>query len=187
MKIVLIRHGKPDIPKPGKIRAREVHQWIKSYNAAGLKLDHKPSKEAIEIASNCKVVVCSDLPRSMESARALGVRGIDFTDSMFREARLPYSCFPSPKLSPRIWEVLSRVFWFFGYSSNGESFREAKRRASNGANRLKEIAENTGSVILVGHGFVNRFIAKELLLNGWQGPVSPGKKYWEFGVYKYTT
>ena len=150
--------------------------------------DRKRSRPyAIEVAKSCNIVVCSDLPRSVESARALGVNEIDFIESMFREMELPHGSFPSPKLSPNIWAAFFRLLWFFGYSSNGESLREAKSRASKGANRLKEIAANNGSVLLVGHGFVNRFIANELVSNGWQGPANPGKQFWEFGVYEYAT
>lgn len=78
-----------------------------------------------------------------------------------------------------------RLLCFFGYSSNGESLREAKLQASKGVNRLEEIAANSGSVLLIGHGFINRLIAKALLSKGWQGPVNPGKQFWEFGVYDY--
>ncbi len=187
MRIVLLRHGKPDVPKLGKLRASEICQWIESYNSAGLKIGNSPSRKAIEIANDCNAIVCSDLPRSVESARALGIKEVNHVESMFREMGLPYANFPSPKLSLNTWAVIFRVLWFLGYSSNGESLREAKLRASNGASRLKEIAENNRSVLLVGHGFVNRFIAKELLSNGWQGPVNPGKRYWEFGVYEYAT
>jgi len=38
-------------------------------------------------------------------------------------------------------------------------------------------------VILVGHGLMNRLIAKQLRYKHWQGPASPGKKYWKYGVY----
>ena len=183
MRIVLLRHGKPDVPEHGKLKVNEIHQWIESYNSAGLSIEHRPSREAIEIANNCNAIVCSNLPRSVESARALGLREVIYIESLFREMGLPYASFPSPRLSPNIWVTFFRVLWFLGFSSNGESLREARLRASTGASRLKEIAANTGSVLLVGHGFVNRFIAKELLSSGWQGPSSPGRKYWEFGVY----
>lgn len=187
MLIVLLRHGKPDFPEHGKLRVGEIHRWVESYNSAGLVAQHKPSKQAIEVANSCNAVVCSNLPRSVESAYALGVNEIDFIEPIFREMELPHGSFPSPKLSPNFWAALFRFLWFFGYSSNGESLREAKSRASMGANRLKEIAENNGSVLFVGHGFVNRFIAKELLSTGWHGPMNPGKQFWEFGVYEYAT
>ena len=185
MQIVLLRHGKPDVPEHGKLRAAEIHQWVESYNSAGIATQHKPSKQAIEVANSCNTVVCSNLPRSVESAHALGVKEIDFIESIFREIELPHGSFPSPKLSPTFWVTLFRILCFFGYTSNGESLREAKLRASKGTSRLEEIADNSGSVLLVGHGFVNRLIAKALLSNGWQGPVNSGKQFWEFGVYDY--
>ena len=185
MRIVLLRHGKPDVPKLGGVSASKIGQCIDAYNAAGVRLEDKPSNGAIEIANSCNVVVCSDLPRSIESAQALGVSEINHIESVFREMGLPFASFPSPKLSPVIWAAIFRTLWFMGFSSNSESLREAKIRALHGAGRLREIAEADGSVLLVGHGFVNRFIAKELLSTGWKGPACPGKKYWEFGVYEF--
>ncbi len=187
MRIVLLRHGKPDVPEHGKLRAHEIPRWIESYNSSGIALDHEPPQEAIKIAKSCNTVVCSDLPRSTDSAQALGVKRIDIVEPVFREMGLPYTTLPSPKLSPNIWAAIFRVLWLFGYSSNGESISEAKDRAGKGAHWLSEMAMDSGSVLLVGHGFVNRFIAKELKSNGWQGPRNPGKQFWEFGVYEYAT
>lgn len=45
------------------------------------------------------------------------------------------------------------------------------------------LAQENEKVILVGHGLMNRLIAGNLRRNNWQGPTSPGKKYWEFGIY----
>ena len=177
MQIVLIRHGKPDVPEHGKLSAAEIPQWVESYNSAGIVTQHKPSKQAIEVAGRCNTVVCSNLPRSIESAHALGVKEIDFIEAIFREIELPYGSFPSPKLSPNFWVILFRLLCFFGYSSNGESLREGKLRAAKGARKLEEIAENGGSVLFVGHGFVNKLIAKALLSKGWQGPMNPGKQF----------
>ena len=81
------------------------------------------------------------------------------------------------------WFVLLRIMWLFGFRKNGESFTQAKFRAKQAANKLIALAEKNDKVILVGHGLMNRLIAKQLRLKGWQGPVSPGKKYWEYGVY----
>jgi hypothetical protein len=38
---------------------------------------------------------------------------------------------------------------------------------------------------IIGHGFLNHHVAKELLVNNWMGPSNPGRKYWEFGTYEY--
>lgn len=183
MQIVLLRHGKPNIAPPEKIHAHELQQWVDAYNAAGLAAGQAPSTESLHIAQTCRAVVCSDLPRSLESARALGLEDIAAIDPVFREMALPYSRFPALKLAPKYWVILFRILWFLGYASNGESLREAKLRVALGATRLQEIAARQGTVLLVGHGMANRFLAQALLAKGWKGPRDPGRDYWSFGVY----
>lgn len=185
MKIVILRHGKPDLPVIDKLKACELHKWIESYNSAGINQNQIPPATAIEIAASCNAVVCSDLPRSIQSAGALNIKHIHFSESVFREIGLPYASRNSPRLSPILWVALFRSLWFLGYSSNGESFRSSKLRARAGTEMLKKVALEYGSVLFVGHGLINHFIAKELLSHGWQGPKSPGKRHWEFGVYQY--
>ena len=185
MQIVLLRHGKPDIPEHGRLKAHELRQWIESYNSAGILPENTPSQEAVEIADTCNAVACSDLPRSVESAKALGIEEVDIIKPVFREMGLPFGSLPALKLMPNTWAVLFRILWFIGYSSNSESIHEGRSRASRGADILREVAAADDSVILVGHGLVNRFIAEDLLSNGWSGPENPGKEYWEFGVYEF--
>ena len=185
-KIILLRHGKPDVPEQRKMKSNGICKWIKSYNSSGIDLSYQPSCEAAEIAKGCNVIVCSDLARSIESAKALGINKIDTIEPLFREMELPYGSVPFIRFKPEIWAVLFRVLWLFGYSSNSESIKEAKTRAENAANKLRELAATNESVLFVGHGFSNRFIAKELLSSGWKGPKNPGRSYWEFGVYQHT-
>ncbi|MDH3975574.1 MAG: histidine phosphatase family protein [Deltaproteobacteria bacterium] len=187
MKIVLLRHGKPYIKKTEKLKAAELHRWIDSYNSSGIHKKYPPGKAAIHIANECRAVVCSDFRRSIESAEILGKTGLKHIDPLFREMGLPYGTWKSPKASPVVWAAIFRALWFFGYASNSENFSSAKKRASQAADKLEDIAKAQGSVLFVGHGFMNRYIAKDLLSNGWQGPHSPGKKYWEFGLYEYKT
>ncbi|MBS3935323.1 MAG: hypothetical protein KGZ43_04045 [Sulfuritalea sp.] len=64
---------------------------------------------------------------------------------------------------------------------------DARRRARQAAERLAELAEEHQNVLLVGHGFINHFIAKELQKSGWLGPSRPGKGFWGYGIYERTT
>lgn len=185
MRIVLLRHGRPHVPNYKSLKAGQVGQWIEAYNAAGLTADHKPPQRAIEIAATCNMVVCSDLPRSIESAKALGVESINVVEPVFREVGLSFWNLPMLKMTPKAWAVFFRLAWFCGYASNSESVWEARTRASSGAARLKELAEINGAILFVGHGLLNKFLAKELLSSGWKGPNNPGAKYWDFGTYEY--
>ena len=180
-----MRHGKPDIPSLGKINAGKLAYWINLYNAAGICDVHQPPPETRKIAAHSEIIVCSDLPRSLTSAKLLGLRNIHSIEPMFREMGLPHTSFPSPKLSATAWTALLRILWFLGYSSNSESFREAKLRARICASKLKELSAPMNSVLFIGHGLLNRFIAKELIVSGWRGPKIPGKQYWDFAIYKH--
>jgi broad specificity phosphatase PhoE len=185
MKIVLLRHGKPDIPHSGRLRPCEMRKWIESYNCAALDRSLVPSREAVKEAQRCSAVVCSDLPRSVESAKILGVSAVHWSDPNFREADLPCSNWRLPALPPKIWAELFRAVWFMGYPAGGESLKAARSRAVVCAQLLMAIAEEHSSVLFVGHGFINRFIAGELLTNNWQGPAKPGRGYWSYSVYKF--
>lgn len=134
------------------------------------------------MAQACGAVVCSDLCRSVASAERLGV-SVTHTEALFREVALPYGEWHTPKASPLFWAALFRLLWLCGYSSHGESVALAKERARQAANRLITIAKESGSVLHVGHGFMNHYISKVLIANGWNGPNNPGRKHWEFGVY----
>ncbi len=184
VKIILVRHGEPDLPLWRNVNASEFRQWIESYNSAGIKKETLPPRELCEAVSSCAVVVCSDLRKSIESAKALGIEAVDHFDPLFREIGLPYADWSFPKLSPVLWVVLFRLFWFAGFSRNSESLDSARIRASTAAKKLEDFAQESGSVTFVGHGMINHFIANDLLSSGWKGPKNPGKRYWKFGVYE---
>ena len=130
---------------------------------------------------NC--IVCSDLPRSVQSAQALGADFICLSSALFREMNLPYFDRAPIRLPLKHWVILLRSLWFLGFSKNTESISNAKARAKLASERLIDLATEHHSVLLVGHGFLNHYIARELRENSWVGPRSPGKGYWEFATY----
>jgi len=184
MEITLLRHGKPIIPSLNKLSASEFYEWVHEYNASGLCPSSMPTTKAINCANACNAVVCSDLPRSIESAKALNADKIVLSNTIFNEAGLPIANWRTLKLSPKIWAVAFRVLWLLGYSRNSESFKEAKIRATEAVKRLKEIANEHERVLFVGHGVYNRILANELRRSGWSGPKNPGSNHWSFGVYE---
>lgn len=185
MEITLLRHGKPNIPSLAKLSAFSFHQWVQLYNSAGLSPSSKPTNEAISHAAKCNAVVCSELPRSIESANALNIKNITLSSPLFNEAGLPIANWRHLKLSPGFWAVFFRTLWLFGYSNDSESYNEAKTRASESVNKLIELANEHESVLFVGHGVYNQLLSKKLKAAGWSGSYNPGSKHWSFSVYKY--
>ena len=184
MEITLLRHGKPIIPSLNKLSASSFDEWVREYNLSGLCSSSKPTMKAFSCAKKCNVIVCSDLPRSIESAKALNAGDVFLSNAIFNEASLPVAKWHTLKLSPKVWAVTFRVLWLLGYSRNSESFKEAKERAIEAVKKLTEIAHEYDSVLFVGHGVYNRILANELRRSGWSGPKNPGSKHWSMGVYE---
>lgn len=185
MEVILVRHGKPDFPVSTRIASREIPRLIRAYDEAPLEAASQPPQALVDLVHGCECIVCSDLPRSQASAARLGIAQIHHSDPLFREARLPHTSLPLPKLSPLFWFLLFRALWFAGFSANGEGVREAKARARRAARKLEELAHAHGTVLFVGHGLFNTLIAKELLADRWSGPRSPGTGHWNFAVYRF--
>lgn len=185
MKVILVRHGKPDFPIAKRISSREIPGLIRAYDAAPLEAASTPPQALIDLARSCRCAVCSDLPRSRASATRLGITRVHLSDPLFREAGLPHTALPLPKLSPYVWFILFRALWFIGFGANGESLGEAKARARSAALRLKELASEHETVMFVGHGLFNALLARELLADRWRGPRSPGTRHWDFSVYSF--
>jgi broad specificity phosphatase PhoE len=182
-----MRHGKPKIDKHLRLNAGEFGIWVEKYNAAGIDTEHPPPQDAIEQASQCAVAVCSHLPRSLESAKALGIERIGVHDALFREMEMPHVRWHFSRLSLPMWSVFFRLAWALGYSANVESFKAAKGRARRCTEHLADLASTHDSVLFVGHGTMNWFIAKCLKSMGWSCTEKPPRKYWEFSVYRIQT
>jgi len=184
MQIILLRHGKPEFELKGSARGKDLGGIAKSYDLSGV-VGHPP-KETIEAIKGEKYVVCSHLVRSVDSAKALGCFEVHVSDSLFSETAIPYFSSGSIHLPISVWIVVLRLMWIFGFSRNGESMINARKRAKQAATKLVELAEEHQNVLLVGHGFINLFIAKELRKIGWHGPAKPGRGYWGYGSYVRT-
>jgi len=183
MEIIIMRHGKPVIETSQKISANDFDAWVQKYDQASIDQTCQPSSEAVNIASRCTKIVCSHLPRSIESARVLK-KTPNTTEFLFREAEIPGGKWTYPKFKPKTWAIIFRILQLFGYSANAESLSEIKNRAQTCANQLITYAEQHGSVLLVGHGTLNWFIHKQLISMGWHGPTKVNSKHWGHGVYQ---
>jgi len=192
MQITILRHGIPDLSEWGKIHSSNIPEWIEAYNLAGVKNEVSPFCQEMVRELKHKFIVCSTLPRSIHSAEIIGYQSPHLIDAIFCEAELPKVQIPIIQLTPHVWSMIFRVFWFAGVSIKAESLEAFKSRVSLAAEKLIQLAKNYDSVLFIGHGVINRFLAKELISKGWSGEEAPngkkywGYKYWEFAAYTKT-
>ncbi len=126
------------------------------------------------------IMVTSHLVRSIESAKLLHSYSNVISDSIYMEIALPTisANLPGVKLTPAIWTVITRCLWFAGYSKQCESLQKVKVRAEEAAHHLISFAKEHNSVVLVGHGFFNLFIGKELRRMGWNSYTKQSTTHW---------
>ena len=185
MRIILLRHGKPVFELKGYVRGSDLGRVAKSYELSGIV--GSPPIESISAIQGSRIVVCSHLLRSIESATALGCSEVHAKDPLFCETPIPYFDGRFITMPITAWTVLLRIMWIFGFSKNGESLIDARKRAEKATERLIELAETHQNVLLVGHGFINHFIAQELKRRGWLGPSRPSSGFWGYGIYERAT
>ena len=158
MEIILYRHAEPVVSGNEIISGREFPLWVQRYNDSGIFINECPCKKE-------DVVYTSDLKRSLETGKLVGNHVIQ--DSLFREAEVPLIRFPSIRLKAKVWLAFSRSLWLVGLSTKCESYKMAKHRAKRIVEKIEQQLLEDRKIVIIGHGFVNRLIKKELLQNGW--------------------
>ena len=114
-----------------------------------------------EFLSPTGICITSKLPRAIDSAQALGFKDCIALD-MFNESELPH---PDRLLIPLRWGMfllIYRLLWFLGFNLNCPGKLMDRKRAREGSNYLSKMAIENRSVLLVGHGIMNRLICSEL-------------------------
>jgi broad specificity phosphatase PhoE len=183
--IHLVRHGCSAHLWPARrITAQEFCEWIVAFNRTGIAADSFPSDELVAATRGVGVVVCSDLPRSIESAAHLAPEHSPRISSLFREAGRPLNGNWPIRLPLDVWDYISRVLWRINWISTDEPIHVARSRAREATRELVRLAEEFGEVLCVAHGTLNSLVGQELRGLGWEGPGRVLDKYWGMTVYR---
>lgn len=180
--IILMRHGQPMLPESGWIAPSGMRRWIDQYNRSEVVADGVP-ESCLKLAASALYIASSTAPRALSSVRVLG-RNVDAADSLFSEAALPTVAWRFPHLPAPLWAAWFRMMWFLGYARGVEPIHAAHCRDDAAAQKLAALAES-GSVLLVGHGIMNRLIGDALSARGWVALPATGNGYWHYKSYSF--
>lgn len=185
IRIVLIRHGKPDVAPSGWITHRRFKDYIDEYERAGLDPDSAPPEWLVQMISETRRVYASDRPRARESARAVAPHAEISMSPLFMEAQLKSPRLPLVRMKPPAWAVIARLAWHAGHDGGIEDFRDAKERAEKAAAMLAETAGEDGIAVLVAHGYFNAIVGRMLSRLGWRKHGRHRAKFWNAVVYEF--
>ncbi|MGB0522654.1 MAG: histidine phosphatase family protein [Flammeovirgaceae bacterium] len=177
MQIMLIRHGVPKISRKGWFKRKEAQQFIKDYDSVGVyPLAHQPVRL---VKGELDTIYTSNLNRAIHTAQlSFGDQITYVEDPQFAEFERKIIAFPNMKMPLGFWLVNSRLLWVLGLNDKGiENFKSAKKRARNGANFLATQAARDGKVVLVAHGFLNKYLRKYLAKQGWHTVKNGGQEH----------
>jgi broad specificity phosphatase PhoE len=183
-----MRHGRSALPFPSAwISPPEFREWITAYNRTGIADDSFPPHHLRGMIDESMEIVCSDYPRSTESAASLAPNHRPNISTAFREAGRPLQASWSIRLPLKLWDWASCMLWKAGLISADEPVQEARRRAQEAARQLVSLAQASSQVLLVGHGTLNAMIGRELRCKGWSGPTHVSDEYWGVATFLKTS
>jgi len=186
--VILARHGEPALSRRCRLSADQYREWWADYEIGGLAEGQTPPDPLKLIAERAGFVIASTRLRSVETARALTLGRAFAEDPIFIEAPLPPPHWPRwLKLSPRLWGVISRFWWWmFNHHDSQESRAEAQVRAEEAARQLVQLAASGQDVLVVAHGFFNTMVGVALRKLGWRCTADGGFSYWSARRFELT-
>jgi broad specificity phosphatase PhoE len=178
--VILARHGEPALSRKIRLSADEYREWWADYEMGGLAEGQTPPDSLKRLAETAGFIIASTRLRSVETARAITCGRAFAEDPLFIEAPLPPPHWPGwLKLSPRLWGVVSRFWWWmFDHHDQQETRAEAQARADEAARQLVELAAAGQDVLVVAHGFFNWMVGLSLRRLGWRRVAGRGFRYW---------
>jgi len=182
-RIILIRHGQPDIPVAPRASHHEFRRYIDAYEKSGLDPQSVPPEELHDLVAELTAVFTSGTKRADESARVLAPNAELIADPLFVEAPLAAPRLPLLKMRVPKWAVVARIFWHAGYHPEIENYRRAKHRATEAADILVARTRADGAAALVAHGYFNFLIGRELRRRGFAKSGSHRARFWNAVVY----
>ena len=185
MRIVLIRHGRPDMGRSRWIGHAAFARFIDDYQASSLDGTHPPPDDLVELVRSARLIFASELQRSIESAHMLKPGGEIMSTPLFTESPLASPPLPGLRMKAPAWAVISRVAWHGGFKPGIESYGQSKQRARKAAELLVAEAEESGMAVLVAHGYFNAILGRTLHLNGWRKSSGAHRaRYWNTVIYE---
>lgn len=186
LRIVLARHGRPDANADDRrtISGTEIGRWYRRYNELGIVHTVDLPAPLREAAVSAGCIVASDLRRAVESAVLLaGPERVQIVQDL-REVGFPETLNVAARLSPGAWVIIARIAWLLRRCDSAETVSATRQRAARVADQLCDLAQAHNSVVVVGHGWFNRFVATELRKRQWRGPRMLPTGYWSSATYE---
>lgn len=179
-RVMLVRHGRSAHEHDGSwIDAASARRFEKRYDAAPIRTDATPPEALAALARMADLILASDLPRAVTSARTIAPDRDPIVSPLLRELSFDLPAW-GPRLPLSIWDGLHYLTWSARLMLGIESAEI--RRARRAVEWLDSVTANAALSIAITHGGFRRLLAAQLLKRGWRH--APGwRRYHNWSVW----
>lgn len=172
-RIVLVRHGRSLHVESRWLDYEGFARWREIYELAGIAPDDLPPAALRAIATSRAIVIASDAPRAIESARAITGDGRKVVSSpLLRELELTPPPVRGIRMPMPAWALLYGVRWLARIVlRRAHESNEERTRADDAARWLASLAVQHGTVIAVTHASFRSLLSRRLAAEGWVASV----------------
>jgi broad specificity phosphatase PhoE len=162
-RIVLVRHGRSAHVHRGWMDIDGFREWRTRYEAAGIVAGELAPPELVTLAASSGIVVASDAPRALESARLLAPQREIASSPLLREMELSPPAIRI-RLPLHAWALTFLWRWLV---TRRLATDDEVARATDAARWLASLAAAHESVVAVTHHGIRDAIGKALVAGGW--------------------
>ena len=168
LRLALVRHGRSAHVHRGWIDHGGFGRWRAAYEAAGLGEAERAPDELVRLAAEAGLVVSSDAPRAVASARLLAPGREIAASPLLRELELQAPDLRCLRLPLIGWALAigSRNLWLAVRSGYPPASELA--RVDEAADWLADLAARHRFMVAVTHASVRRQLAIRLVGRGWR-------------------
>jgi broad specificity phosphatase PhoE len=166
--LALVRHGRSAHRHRGWIDGEGFRAWRHAYEAAGLDDGERAPTELARLIDDDTLVVASDAPRAMESARLLAPSRRVVGSPLLRELELQAPDLRRLRLPLLGWAVAvgMRASWLAMRAHHPAASELV--RVAEAADWLTALAAQRQTVVAVTHASFRRQLALHLVRGGWR-------------------
>jgi len=167
--IVFVRHGRSGHVHKGWIDVAGFGRWRDAYEAAGIDEQDQPPPELKDLASASGLIVASDAPRAIQSAKMLDPRRHITTSPLLQELTLAPPNIGGVRMPLAAWALAFGVRWLARAALRRphESVEEVER-SRDAVQWLSNLAERHGSVVAITHNTFRSLLSRHLIEQGWR-------------------
>ncbi|HEX4965818.1 MAG TPA: hypothetical protein VF173_33730 [Thermoanaerobaculia bacterium] len=184
-RVALVRHARSSHVHAGWITASGFRAWREAYEAAGIREDERAPADFEPMMDRADLVLSSDAPRAVASARLLAPGREIVVSPLLRELDLESPSLGGLRLPLAAWALAVGGRSLLLSLRRQYPFAAEAARVANAAAWLEELAAQHSMIVAVTHASFRSQLSTRLLRTGWMAePGHRSLRHWSAWLFR---